>query len=127
MLTVPGKVAEFTTRHLETIDDLQVLIACMENRDRWWSTESAAHQLGITRAIAGRSLDHLARQNLFDIRIRDDIRYRFAPGTPGLEAEALAWLLEYRKNPLGIVKLVTGSRSIRDFADAFRIKRYDDR
>jgi len=127
MPTVPARVAEFTARHLRTIDDLQVLIACMEGEGRWWGMDSTARHLGITRAIAARSLDHLARQNLFDIRVSNDIGYRFAPGTRQLKEDALAVLTEYRRNPLDVVRLLTDSRGVRDFADAFRIKRHDDR
>jgi hypothetical protein len=128
MHTVPARVAAFTTRHLDTIEDLQVLVACMESSDRWWSSGSTARELGLTPATARRSLDRLSKRNLFDIRVSDDVRYRFAPGASALEADAREWLAEYRRNPLAVAKLVSGSRGIRDFADAFRIKRrHDDR
>lgn len=127
MPPVSAKVAEFTAHHLKTIDDLQVLVACMEADDRWWSAAAAAGQLGINPTIAARSLDRLARRNLFDIRVGNSITYRFSPGTPQLDEDASALLAEYRRNPLGVVKLVTAGASVRDFADAFRIRRHDDR
>jgi hypothetical protein len=127
LTAVSALVAEFAARHLQSLDDLQVLIACMEAGDRWWSAASTAGQLGISPVVAARSLDHLARQNLFDIRVSNAIAYRYAPGTPQLDEEAQAMLAEYRRNPLGVVKLVTGRSSARDFADAFRIRRHDDR
>lgn len=127
MPTVPARVTEFTRSHLNTLEDLQVLVACMEDPERWWNPAGIARQLGIRVPAARRSLDQLARRNLFDIRVSDDVSYRFSPGAPELKAAALAWLAGYRKNPLAIVKLVTDNRSVRDFADAFRIKRHDDR
>jgi len=127
MTTVPARVADFAARHLRTIDDLQVLLACMEAGDRWWSTDSTARQLGIAQAVAAECLDHLARQNLFDLRVSNDIGYRFSPGTAHLKEDALALLAEYRRRPLNVVRLITGNRDAQDFADAFRFKRHDDR
>ena len=127
MPTAPKRVTEFTTSHLNTLDDLEVLVVCMEGAERWWNPAGIARQLGIRVPAARRSLDQLARHNLFDIRVSDDVSYRFSPGSTELKADALAWLAEYRKNPLAIVKLVTDNRSVRDFADAFKIKRHDDR
>jgi len=127
MPTEPGRVAEFTRRHLETIDDLQVLIICMDDAARWWSPDSMARHLGIRSGQARRALDRFVRGNLCDIRVSADVRYRFAPGTPELQADASAWLAEYRRNPLSVVTFLTGRRGLRDFADAFRIKRHDDR
>ena len=123
MPTVPPRVVEFTTSHLVTLEDLEVLVTCMENPERWWSPADVALQLGMSQAAARRSLDQLARHNLFDLRITDDVRYRFAPGAPELEADAAAWLAEYRRSPLAVVRLITGGRGVRDFADAFRIRR----
>ncbi len=107
MPTEPARVAEFTRRYLETIEDLQVLIACMDAADRWWSSDSMARHLGITAGHARRALDRLVRGNLCDIRVSADVRYRFAPGTPDLGADASAWLAEYRSNPLPVVILLT--------------------
>jgi len=122
-----ARVAEFTRRHLETIEDLQVLIVCMDDADRWWSPDSMARHLALTPGHARRVLDRLVRSNLCDIRVGGEVKYRFSPGTPQLESDASAWLAEYRRNPLSVVTLLTGRRSLRDFADAFRIKRRDTR
>ena len=127
MPTEPARVAEFTLRHLKTIEDLQVLIICMDDADRWWSPENIARHLGLTPGQARRVLDRLVRSNLCDIRVSGEVKYRFSPGTPQLEADASVWLAEYRRNPLSVVTLLTGRRSLRDFADAFRIRRHEDR
>ena len=75
-------------------------------------------------------LDELARANLLDIRIIDAVRYRFEPGIQELEQQAVAFAVAYHNNPADVVKLIarsTVSDSVRDFADAFRIKRDDHR
>jgi hypothetical protein len=124
MTQLSPDVRDFSAGYLRSLEDLQVLMSCMAARDRWWDSPSMARELGIGTTIARQSLDHLARGNLLDIRITGDVRYQFNPGTPQLEATALAFAAAYRANPVAIVQLVVGSgrRSVRDFADAFRIR-----
>ena len=122
------EVIEFATAHLRALEDLQVLLTCLDARDRWWDAAGMARQLGIGVSVARRALDHLARGNLLDIRITGDVRYQFKPGNDGLEAAALACAAAYRADPIAVVHLVGDAprRSVRDFADAFKI-RGDDR
>ena len=66
--------------------------------------------------------------NLLDIRITGDIRYQYRPGTPELRESAEACVAAFRTRPLDLVQLVTGpsATSVRDFADAFRLRRKQD-
>ena len=122
-------VTDFAERYLTSLDDLRVLAACMDDRERWWDAPGMARQLSITTAVARRSLDQLARSNLLDIRITGDVRYRFRPGSGELDAQATCFAAAYRADPVRIVQLVAASsgRGARDFADAFRLRRNDDR
>ena len=122
---VDPAVARFVDTHLDSLDDLQVLIACCDDAERWWDARAIARMLAISDAAARTSLDRLARGNLLDIRITGDVRYRFRPGTAALEADASALAHAYRSNPMRIVRLVgaSWSRAARDFADAFRFRR----
>ena len=129
MSALSPQVIEFAARYVVSLDDLQVLLTCMQGRDRWWDADGMGRQLSIGASAARRSLDRLARGNLLDIRITGDVRYQFNPGTPTLEASAQACAAAYHANPIAVVQLVTGSgrRNLRDFADAFRIRDDDDR
>lgn len=124
MSTLPPEVVDFTTRYAGTLDDLQVLMTCLDARDRWWDAHGMARELGIGVSAARRALDRLAGRNLLDIRITGDVRYQFNPGTRELEAAALACASAYRTNPVAVVQLVAGGtrRTLRDFADAFRFR-----
>ena len=126
---VPPLVLAFVADHVRSLDELQVLLAVVQAPDRWWDATSAGRELGIAATAAQRALDALAGRNLLDIRITGDVRYQFRPGTDALRAAALATEDTYRTNPLGVVQLVaqTSRRGLRDFADAFRIRRDDDR
>lgn len=126
---LPPRVLAFMADHIRSLDDLQLLIAMIQAPDRWWDASVAARELGTSPTAARLLLDHLATQNLLDIRITGDVRYQFHPGTEELREAALEAAEEYRTNPLTLAQLVTGTakRRIRDFADAFRIRRHDDR
>jgi len=79
-------------------------------------------------AEARAALEHLAARNLLDIRIGRDLRYQFRPGTLELREAARAAAEAYRRHPIDLARLVSPERrSITDFADAFRIRRDDDR
>jgi hypothetical protein len=128
MKALPPDVVSFASVCLGGLEDLQVLLTCLDTKDRWWDAAGMARQLGIGTSAARRALDRLARGNLLDIRITGDVRYQFKPGTPQLEAAALACAAAYRSNPIALVQLLAdfSGRQVRDFADAFRIRPNDD-
>ena len=121
-------VASFITAHVTSLDDLEVMMLLVSANGRWWDATSTARELGLSVGRARAALDALATHNLLDIRISDDVRYQFRPGTVELEEAALAVAAAYRRRPSALVQFVGGraSRSVRDFADAFRIRRRDD-
>ena len=128
MTPLSPAVIEFASTHIRTLEDLQVLLTCIEARDRWWDAAGVAREIGISRSAARRALDHLACGNLLDIRITGDVRYQFKPGNVALEAAAMGCAVAYRTNPIPILQLFTdpARRNLRDFADAFKIRRDDN-
>jgi hypothetical protein len=127
---LPAALVQFARSYVRTVEDLRVFILCADRRDRWWDAAAIASALAITESRARRILDQMARANLLDIRISDAVRYRFSPGVEELERQALAFASAYHSNPAEVVSLIARSSvsdSVRDFADAFRIKRDDDR
>jgi hypothetical protein len=124
----PSRVRTFVADHIEKPEDLQLLLLLVESGDRWWDAGGAASALRAPLRQARQALDRLARQNLLDIRITGDVRYQFRPGTSELRDDAIACCEAYRANPLAVMTDITGSarRTIRDFADAFRIRSDDN-
>ena len=120
-------VAEFLRAHIASVDELELLMLLVMSGGRWWDAASAARELGMRTRRARAGLDALAAHNLLDIRITEDVRYQFRPGTPALEAAALALATVYQRTPAAVVHVVAraASRSVRDFADAFRLRRRD--
>jgi hypothetical protein len=124
----PADVTEFVAQYVRSLDTLQVLICCVEHQERWWDAATMAREVGISQDAARRGLDQLARGNLLDIRLSDDIRYQYAPGTDALRAVGDACLAIYHRQPLQLIQLVrrVAENRARDFSDAFRFRARDD-
>ena len=118
-------VAAFLREHVASLDELELLMLLIISGARWWDATSTSRELGIPTSRTRAMLDSLAARNLLDIRITEDIRYQFRPGTASLEEAALALAAVYQRNPASIVHFIARSarRSVRDFADAFRVRR----
>lgn len=126
---VSPAVAAFLRQNIESLEEFEVLLWMMDPPDRWWDVTSLAQALGHDASTARRTLEHLASRNLLSIRVTNDVRYQFQPGTPALAAACAECAEAYRTNPVALLRLVAElpRRNIRAFADAFRIRRDDDR
>ena len=121
-------VLAFLARHVRNLDDLQLLMSMIQSADLWWDVASAAREFGMTSLDARAALDRFASQNLLDLRLGEDVRYQFCPGTADLRDAARETLEAYRANPIAVARAAAPQtrRGITDFADAFRIRRNDD-
>src|SRR5688572_12381120 len=127
MQLTPG-LTRFIDEHVDTLEKLELLMLLLESPDRWWDAAIAAQTLRTTVGAARQMLERFAAQNLLEIRVTGDVRYRYQPGDGQLAELAREFAHAYRVNRLGVVRLVTeGRQPLRDFADAFRIRRDDDR
>lgn len=125
-LSLPPPVSEFIAAHLRTVDDLHLLVAVWCEPDRWWDAAAVARELMIEGDDARQLLEHLAARNLLDIRVTADVRYQYRPGTPYLAEAADACVDAYRRKPAAVWRAFAGqrgTRALREFADAFRIRR----
>jgi hypothetical protein len=126
---IPPLVLTFLSEHVSNLEQFQLLVRVVQDADRWWDAALVTRELGFGATEAQGALDHLAKHNLLDIRITGDLRYRFRPGTDELRVAAMASVDEFRRKPVEMLEHITSlsRRRIRDFADAFRIRRDDDR
>lgn len=111
------------------LEQLDLLVLLMESPDHWWDAASVARTLGLSANAARVALERFASQNLLAISLTTDVRYQFRPGEPGLADIAQAFGETCRTSRRAVLQTIAGrpARSIRDFADAFRIRRNDDR
>ena len=116
-------VQDFLTTHINSIGDLEVLLALVDGGARWWDVPSMAAQLGIPVTAARRALDALAASNLLAIRVSDDIRYQLQPGNADLEERVQQFVAAYRKSPVSVLRWVDRrSRAGNDVSPLFQFK-----
>jgi hypothetical protein len=110
---------EFFAQHVGALDELALLLMLLTSTARWWTAGPIGQHLGITEARAGQILERFASANLLDIKITEDICYRFQPGTPDLDARTRALLMVYREQPAVVLGWVAGlgDGSVKDFAE----------
>lgn len=116
---------------IETYEELETLLTLFRRGSEVSTTQSISQDLGITFEEAARALDHLVHGNLVVIRVTDRSQYyRYAPGSPSLEASVARLAAAWDSNRLEIIKLMTNnaimrvrSDASRAFADAFLLRR----
>ena len=126
---LPAAVTAFLDAYIDSLEHLELLLLVMQTPQRWWDAPAVGAQLGTHPDQARRALEHLAARNLLAIRVTGDVRYQYQPGRPDLAEAARLVAATYRERRVAVLQAVTQPerRSLRDFADAFRIRRDDDR
>jgi len=95
-----------------------------EHRGRWWNSLSLADYLGVSSSAADRILEELCSRSLLAVNVGSTVGYQFSPATPELEALVTEFVDAYRRARGRIHTLIASrrERSVRDFADAFRLR-----
>lgn len=122
---LPKEVREFVARFLPSVEHLETLIALQRNTTRSWSPSDIAAELRIQEATAADVLERLASDNFLDVKISNDILYRFNPATAELEAISARCADFYVRERIAMTHLVMAASlgPMHDFAEAFRLKK----
>ena len=91
---------------LRSVDDLQLLVAFFNSSGRWWDTASVGRELRLGQDEARKVLERFAASNLLEIRLTDDVRYQFRPGTDALHQGVAACVAEFGANPAALVRAI---------------------
>lgn len=128
--SLPQEVESLLGAHVESYEQLAVLLLVQSEPDRQWSAEDLAHNLRIALSIAAESAMDLCSRGLVRVAGRKPSpHYQYA--ATGSIASAVSQLaVEYARNPLGVVKALSANAirrvrtsALRAFADAFVVKR----
>jgi hypothetical protein len=126
--TLPPTVVEFLKQTVDGIEELEILLLLQRHNDRYWDAETAAEQLGLLASHVAAAFEMLAKRGLLDVRLTDAIRYRFNPATASQRCttELLAVLWRTSRTSL-LEAMATKRQSLKDFADAFILRKESDR
>ena len=122
VLTADAK--EFARTRLGSILQLDAALLLRASGDSWWTADRVAEKLRVGTDLARQALESLASRNLLDVRIANDLAYRYAPwheSAARLMTEIAANHYEARE----IVARGTGGSVASRFADAFRVRKND--
>jgi len=122
---LPPSVRGFLAAYIVSIEQLETLLLVQREPERWWSAEMVAAELRSSTGASAERLEEMASKNLLDVRISDDLFYRYAPVSPSLAEAVLETARAYKESPVAVTTVIY-SRSldeIRGFAEAFRIRK----
>jgi hypothetical protein len=118
---LPAELQEFLARHIDSIAQLEALLLLRSRPLVDWDAQNTAKRLYIAEREASETLTHLAAQGLLSA---DSGGYRFAPQNQELLAMADLLAESYRRHLIPITNLIHAKpRRIRQFADAFKLKK----
>jgi hypothetical protein len=121
---LPEEARALVMRHIESPAFLEVLLLFSGGGDRSWTPRDVGRARDLDEVTISRALVALRQGGLLKVTISDELHYRYAP--PPDTARAVQALAEYhRDHPGKVVELILAGppRSLRRFADAFRIRK----
>lgn len=118
-------VQQFVLRHIDSIEQLEVLLLLRAHADRAYSPEEVSRELRTAPASAVHRLATLARSGL--VVEAPAGAYRYAPRTSDLDAAASELADAYAVRRFAVTTLIYSRPldQVRTFADAFRIREED--
>jgi hypothetical protein len=124
---LPFPVRRFLERRIDNVEQLEIVLLLHQNPDRSWTAADVGAALRLDERAAAQHLETVARHNLLDVRLGDAVRYRFGPSSTDLMAAVRQVAEQYRSRRGEVVAYVAARRrSLRDFADAFRLTKDKD-
>jgi hypothetical protein len=125
---LPAAVRRSLDRHLDSVDQLEVLLFLNRESARFWSAASLSGALHLTEQSAAHCLEVLARRGFLDVRIASEVVYRFSPATPALSDEVTVIAQAYVAQREPILAFLTSRRrqSLKEFSEAFRFSKDPD-
>jgi biotin operon repressor len=120
---LPPEVKEFIGRYILSVEQLEVLLFLRENAQQFFSAQAVSKHLRSSPRSIQKRLEELKQQGFLTTRGEE---YRFEPNeTLAKQVDHLAAV--YVERRISIIELIFNRplSAIRDFADAFKLKKED--
>lgn len=121
--TLPSELRVFLHTCIESIAQVELLLL-MRGSERMRTARDIASETGVTVAAARRDVEILAARGLLEVRVGEEIAYRYRPKSDDLAryCDLLAqYYITSRQTVLGFVA-AESRLSIKRFADAFKLR-----
>jgi hypothetical protein len=125
---IPRHVEQFIAEHLNSVEQLEVLLLLHDRPSEEWTAATVARQLYIDPTSAGRRLADWHARGLLSVSEAADPAYRFAPRSNELRQAARDLASTYAERRVTVTNLIFSKPTdhISVFADAFRIRPKED-
>ena len=120
---LPAELRAFLYSCIESIEQVE-LVMMLRGSERWRTAREVASEFSLSPAAARQSLETFAARGLLDVRVGDEISYRFRPKSEelGRYCDLLAQhYISSRAEVLGFVS-ANSRLSAKRFADAFKLR-----
>jgi len=122
---LPDALVRFLTEHIDSVEQLEVLLLLHRAADSVWTAEMVAAALYTQPASAARRLEALCADGLIERVPQPPDAYRFLPGHSDT-GEMISTLADtYRERRVAVVTAIASKpmENVRAFSDAFRLRR----
>jgi hypothetical protein len=122
---IPPEVDEFLAAHIDTVEQLEVLLLLREAPNRAWTAEAVAQVLYSHSASVARRLESLTRHKLLAQEPGDPPTYRYAPTPAGQDALVRCLAEVYRERRVAVIAAIASRPmdNVRAFSDAFLFRK----
>ncbi len=123
MNSLPEDVHRFLDQHIESVEQLEVLLLLWRTPERGWTSDEVATAVYSHPSSVVRRLAMLLGQGL--LREREPGCYQYAPRTADLHDTVTRLDQVYRERRVAVITLIASKpiENVRAFSDAFRIRR----
>jgi hypothetical protein len=120
---LPEDVHRFLHQHIESVEQLEVLLLLWRAPERGWNSDEVATAVYSHPSSVVRRLAMLYGQGL--LREREPGCYQYAPRTAELHDTVTRLDHIYRERRVAVITLIASKpiENVRAFSDAFRIRR----
>jgi hypothetical protein len=84
--TFDDSTRQWITRHVTSVEQLDLLMLLDQDASRYWSVGNAASALRLPCAAVRAAAEVLAGRNFLEVRFGEDVLYRLDPGSPELRS-----------------------------------------
>jgi hypothetical protein len=126
--SLPDDVIRFLNEHIDSVEQLEVLLLLHRAAESDWSAEMVAAALYTQPASATRRLASLCADRLIVASPRQPGAYRYVPDADGT-GEMISTVADtYRERRVAVVTAIASKpmENVRAFSDAFRLRRMED-
>ncbi|HEY7890474.1 MAG TPA: hypothetical protein VIC29_19800 [Steroidobacteraceae bacterium] len=131
---LPEDVRALLHEHIETYEQLEVLLLLRRERYEEWTIAALATRLHVREELVGSALERLKSAGLVAVAGADRAeRFAYRPGSSDLDTAAGRLQREYAERPIRIIQLMSANAiervrtaALHTFADAFVLKKKDD-